>query len=535
MDCLAWGVSGARRCSSCSVWRHDHPGEVACTGCGRVLAAKHGYCRLCWQQARREAHTAGGLPRGAVSVFEARGWGRLTNGHQLFFDRMKLRRPESPAHPHGRRRGGPPKPPPAPAARPGPGPVQLRLLDPLRDYTRVDPDVDADPPNPWLAWALYRAHRLGEARGWKRGLRFDVARGLRIVLSVHAEGEIISYTAMFPALRALEISVERVGEVLAEMNVLVDDRRPSFETWLERKLDGLAGGIRDDVEAWLRTLHHGGPRTQARGPKAAWNFFARVRPVLTDWSANHHHLREITRDEVLAVLDDHHGTARSNLLVALRSLFGHCQRHKTIFRNPTARIKVGKHPYRVLQPLRPDEVDQTLTAATTPATRLLVTLAAVYGAPPGAARALRLDDVDLGNRRLLLADADRPIDEFTHQILTAWLEHRRARWPDTANPHLLINQQTATETGPVSNVWARKPVRGHTATLERLRQYRQLEEALTSGSDPLHVAAVFGLDPKTALRYTDAARQLLTTRTEEHSMGSSGTQGSDRPRNADDP
>ncbi len=154
---------------------------------------------------------------------------------------------------------------------------------------------------------------------------------------------------------------------------------------------------------------------------------------------------------------------------------------------------------------------------------------------PGAARALRLDDVDLGNRRLLLADADRPIDEFTHQILTAWLEHRRARWPDTANPHLLITQQTATETGPVSNVWARKPLRGHTATLERLRQDRQLEEALTSGSDPLHVAAVFGLDPKTALRYTDAARQLLTTRTEEHSMGSSGTQGSDRPRNADDP
>jgi len=34
----------------------------------------------------------------------------------------------------------------------------------------------------------------------------------------------------------------------------------------------------------------------------------------------------------------------------------------------------------------------------------------------------------------------------------------------------LITQQTATETGPVSNVWARKPLRGHTATLERLRQ-----------------------------------------------------------------
>lgn len=183
VDCLAWGVSGASRCSSCSAWRHDHPGEAACAGCGRVLAAKHGYCRLCWQQARREARASGGvlprgLPRGAVSVFEAGGWGRLTDGHQLFFDRMKLRRPEGPTHPHGRRRGAPPKPPPAPAARPAPGPVQLRLLDPPRDYRRVDPDAPADPDNRWLAWALYLAHRLGEARGWKKSLRVAVARGL---------------------------------------------------------------------------------------------------------------------------------------------------------------------------------------------------------------------------------------------------------------------------------------------------------------------------------------------------------------------
>jgi len=142
-------------------------------------------------------------------VFEAGGWGRLTDGHQLFFDRMKLRRPEGPTHPHGRRRGAPPKPPPAPAARPAPGPVQLRLLDPPRDYSRVDPDAPADPDNRWLAWALYLAHRLGEVRGWNKSLRVAVARGLRIVLSVHVEGEIISYAAMFPPLRALDISVER--------------------------------------------------------------------------------------------------------------------------------------------------------------------------------------------------------------------------------------------------------------------------------------------------------------------------------------
>jgi len=29
-DCLAWGVLNGRRCGSCSVWRHKHPGEAEC-------------------------------------------------------------------------------------------------------------------------------------------------------------------------------------------------------------------------------------------------------------------------------------------------------------------------------------------------------------------------------------------------------------------------------------------------------------------------------------------------------------------------
>jgi hypothetical protein len=100
-------VLHSRRCGSCSVWRHKHPGETGCAGCGRTLAVKDGYCRLCWQQARYQARLAGGLPRGAVSVLE--GGGRLPY-HQLFFDRMQVRRPDGPVHQYGRR-GAPPKPP----------------------------------------------------------------------------------------------------------------------------------------------------------------------------------------------------------------------------------------------------------------------------------------------------------------------------------------------------------------------------------------------------------------------------------------
>jgi hypothetical protein len=75
------------------------------------------------------------------------------------------------------------------------------LFDGLRrDYTRFDERECAGPDNPWLLWGHYLAHRLGEARGWSRRVRFDVHRSLIILLSNHIEGEVVSYSAMFSAL-----------------------------------------------------------------------------------------------------------------------------------------------------------------------------------------------------------------------------------------------------------------------------------------------------------------------------------------------
>jgi len=90
------------------------------------------------------------------------------------------------------------------------------------------------------------------------------------------------------------------------------------------------------------------------------------------------------------------------------------------------------------------------------------------------------------------------------------------RWPSTANPHLLVNQHSANGIGPVStSYFAKTALRGKAATLERLRVDRQLQEALACGPDPLHLASMFGLDPKTAIRYAENARQLLVTAAEE--------------------
>jgi hypothetical protein len=44
---------------------------------------------------------------------------------------------------------------------------------------------------------------------------------------------------------------------------------------------------------------------------------------------------------------------------------------------------------------------------------------------------------------------------------------------------------------------------------------RQLDEALTAGPDPLHLAAVFGIDDETAIKYAAAARHLLASAAED--------------------
>ncbi|MEU5061261.1 MULTISPECIES: hypothetical protein [unclassified Streptomyces] len=213
----------------------------------------------------------------------------------------------------------------------------------------------------------------------------------------------------------------------------------------------------------------------------------------------------MTRDDVLTYIRTLHGHQRHGQLVALRSLFTWAKRNGLICRNPTSRIKVGQYEYAVLQPLVPEQVDRLVAAAATPATRLILAFVAVHAARVAQIASLMLDEVDLGNRRLTIAGRVRPLDDLTRKLL----EHRRRRWPNTANLHLLINNETAAKTSRASNHWISAAMRGQDATRERLRVGRQREEALTHGPDPLRLAEVFGLDEKTAMCYADSARQLL--------------------------
>ncbi len=481
------------------------PGE--CAACHRVVPLKKGYCRLCWMQASLEA-------KGQVTVLEP--FLREVRHQQLSFAGMQRWGARVRGRPVGKggRRAARPRPEPL-APRLATGWVQLKLLDARRDYTRFDRRRHADLASPWLARGRAAAQAIGEARGWTRWVDGGVDRALVILLSVHADGDEICYSEMFPALRAHGLSVERTVEVLAALGLFRDNRVPAFETWLERSLVGLAPGIRADVEHWLRTMRHGGPRSRPRAPDTAWVYLRATAPALTAWSGRYSHLREVTGEDILEAISGLAGHERQHTLTVIRSLFRHCKKNRTIFRDPAARLRVGEHPRSIILPLDGDDIEQAVSAAQGPLDRLLLALAAIHAARTQAIRELQVDDIDLGNRRLTIAGRTRPLDDLTRQVILDWLSHRRSRWPDTANPHLIINQQTAMETGPVSKVSLTTPFRGQRATIERLRVQRQLDEALAQGPDPLHLAAMFGLDHKTAIRYADNARQLLVTAAEE--------------------
>ncbi|MFC4062620.1 hypothetical protein ACFOWE_30340 [Planomonospora corallina] len=398
----------------------------------------------------------------------------------------------------------------------------MRLFDLPRDYARFDPRDRLNPNDPWMAWARWTIHLLGQARGWKRGICEDIEQGLAILLAGRVDGEPVLHSEMLPFLRKRVIGVGRTTDVLKRMGLFHDDRRPPFEDWLIGKLDGLAPGIGRDVESWLRILHDGGPRNKARAPATVYGYMSRIQPILLAWSQRYDHLREVTRDDVVAMLDQLHGNQRRDALIALRSLLSRAKKNGTIFRDPTRGLKAGRYHYGILQPLLPEDIDRSVQAATTPAARLMVALAGVHAARVADMLALRLDDVDLGNRRIVIAGRARPLDDLTYQLLFDWLRQRAARWPDTANPHLLINRITATTTAPASGQGACLILHRQAATLERLRVDRILEEALACGADPLHLASVFGLDTTTAIRYADSARQLLTTPAEEQDPAGSG-------------
>ncbi|MDB4873373.1 MAG: hypothetical protein JWL97_4377, partial [Gemmatimonadales bacterium] len=141
---------------------------------------------------------------------------------------------------------------------------QIPLFPTVRDLSRYDTELHAEPGNPVLAAAAHRLAGIAEERGWSAAVEAMTRQGLLTVLSGRVEGEPVPRTEV-NQLPALKIPAVRVAEVLADLGLLIDDQAPAIRQWIDRRADELPAGFRDDVRDWLIWLHEERGRRVSRG------------------------------------------------------------------------------------------------------------------------------------------------------------------------------------------------------------------------------------------------------------------------------
>ncbi|MFJ5921635.1 hypothetical protein ACIQF6_03390 [Kitasatospora sp. NPDC092948] len=188
--------------------------------------------------------------------------------------------------------------------------------------------------------------------------------------------------------------------------------------------------------------------------------------------------------------------------VALRSLF-RALKHASSS-SPTPPAACTSPAVNCCPPLRPPACSPGYwKSSTRPADRLVLSLAALHATNGIDLRNRTLSDVLLTRRQLLIRRAHGRhivhLDDSTTTLLHAWLRYRHRRWPRTANPHLLITQQTASTTNPVSGdyIYRRFDLAG--VTLRAVRVDRILDEAHET-EDPVHLVRVFGISVTSAMK-----------------------------------
>jgi len=359
--------------------------------------------------------------------------------------------------------------------------------------------------NATLRAAAFRARQLGEAHGWSPSTIRGAMDGLTVLLIDRPEGQPVTLTDIRER-TPRRTSNYRVAEVLGELELLADDTTPAIRAWIDRSAGALPAGFAADVRAWLLVLLDGDARARPRSHSSIYVYFGTVRPFIERWATDsgRAHLREITTADITTTLQPLRGNQYRNAITALRSLFRFAKKRRLIFTDPTTRLRQPGVESLVL-PMTEDEIRTVEQIAVTPAQRLVVALAAVHAARAAPIRHLTLDDLDLPNRRITIAGHRQRLGELPYRALLAWLEHRRATWPLTANQP----QRTALGNAPVCRYYLKRHLLLRGVHLEHIRADRVLHEALTVGPDPLHLALVFNLSHTTASRYAGIAQKLL--------------------------
>ena len=90
-----------------------------------------------------------------------------------------------------------------------------------------------------------------------------------------------------------------------------------MRSWIEDRCAPSRPGFQIGVQAWLLTLLDGDACARPRSISTTYDYFGRARPYLLAWSATRGQLREVTEDDVAAVLDQLRGHRLAGTFLAL--------------------------------------------------------------------------------------------------------------------------------------------------------------------------------------------------------------------------
>ena len=521
--CLGWGqMRQYTCCAACAKWRRAFPAQYACLRCSRVShVSRDGLCRACLLTVRTEdpgwipnpepgrplqlAFLLPGvrLPRASSLILPANrkdkqapagiGTARLAVQPR----RLHRTRPSQPVSPHLV------------------DPAQAVLFDARRDWSFLNAGELNQLPalTPAASLLVDELDRHALAAGWASGSRNNATKTLRILLAwLGADAPVPE--ADIRALHARpSTTIRRVLAFLRDRGMVIPDPgRPgtAVERTIQQHIDALPDGIAGEVRQWVKVVRGEGRRAHRELPfssiRSYLNCFC---PLLAEWGQNVTSLREITRDDIQAALEQHPGVTAHNLLPALRSLFRALRQEKIIFRDPARRATLPSMR-RLPAPIPSDQLAGLIDRAGTPAAKIAVAMIAIHGLGKKETALLLLEDLDLPRGRLAVR---RPtgthtvyLDELSRTLMAGWLRERRLRWPLTANPYLLVNRQTADDTaGPPVSLTAIDTVFSRLGLApSKVRQDRILDEARHT-ADPVHLMRVFGLTAHPAMKYVQAA------------------------------
>lgn len=497
--CFAWGVYPRHNwtCWSCRWWESHYP-KGTCTHCGRAThVSDTRACRLCLENARLVQE-----PGRAPDVAAAN-----RHSQQLFLANMMFKRragtlPDYVTWDSRWSKKNKNQLPHTPDAafdenalvqlplfdiEPDPKVLRQRLLTEDSDLTRYCAAIVAD-----------HARRYG----WSVRQRNAVIQSLRMLQILRPTPTAKIRASDVVSIRRYDGTITSTLEVLTEADLLIEDVPTRVERYFDAKF--IASGtlpdqMRQHLELWLQIMLAGSrhaPRQFPRDPATVELHIQGLAPVVQAWvEGGRNSFAEITRDDIIDALAPLPAARRHFAENGLKSLFKILKGRRLVFANPMTGLPVGRLATTIPLPLDASVIRAGLDSPN-PAVALAVALVAFHALTGKQVRELQLTDIIDG--RLLLGGRDIPLAAPVRTRLAAWLDHRNQTWPNSLNPHLLINRRSAPRLVAAGHSY---PWKDTAFRPQELREDRILHEIHASGGDVRRLCDLFGLSVEAATRY----------------------------------